>query len=173
MQLPHTTLTPFYHDNNDILNGIAPHLLSQAVQIGISQALQMVIASTNGTENRSRYVPKKLKDKLTENQNFACANTPGSNPEFIGDYKCPRWEINSSDKGKFSKNHYDADHIIEFCMGGPSTEANLQILCPECHREKTNNAKSYRAESNKLRKKYHCHPFGADPSLKLQSILAD
>ena len=55
--------------------------------------------------------------KLAERQNWKCA----------------------SDACKLSGNleAYDLDHIVPLWKGGQDTEANLQALCPACHRIKT------------------------------------
>ena len=32
---------------------------------------------------------------------------------------------------------FEADHIIKWSQGGQTETCNLQLLCPECHTEKT------------------------------------
>ena len=32
---------------------------------------------------------------------------------------------------------YEVDHVLALFLGGTNSETNLQALCPNCHREKT------------------------------------
>lgn len=95
--------------------------------------------------SRSRYVTKKTKETVTKRQKFKCANELGSNIRFMGDYECPRWK-------RFDGyvDHYDMDHNVEHCLGGSNDADNINLLCLDCHREKTNNFTKYNAERTKM-----------------------
>ena len=47
---------------------------------------------------------------------------------------------------------YHADHIKEFSDGGSDRESNIQVLCPNCHAEKTETDR-HRKKQRLIRKK--------------------
>ena len=69
---------------------------------------------------KSRPEPKRR--DIAERQNWLCAGEG-----------CP-----AALKSK-KMRAYDIDHIIPLSMGGTEDDDNLQALCPNCHREKTDN----------------------------------
>lgn len=38
----------------------------------------------------------------------------------------------------------EVDHVLPLCKGGTDSPQNLQSLCPDCHRTKTNDDLGYR-----------------------------
>jgi hypothetical protein len=47
---------------------------------------------------------------------------------------------------EFSLSDLQADHILEYSIGGPTSEENLQLLCSDCHGKKTSNFMSQKTE---------------------------
>ena len=86
--------------------------------------------------NTSRSPNQATKTEVLKRQKFKCANKPGSNLTNILDYKCPFWEYRD---GNFEDTDYEFDHILEYSKGGLNDAKNIQALCPNCHRKKTNN----------------------------------
>src|SRR5579862_3570029 len=103
------------------------------------------------SKSRSRHVSKKTKEIIMKKQYETCANIPGSNIRFIGNYQCPCWQYN---QGSLSKGKYDLDHIKEYSLGGSNEEHNLQYLCLYCHREKTTNFMKYKTERDRAKREY-------------------
>lgn len=95
--------------------------------------------------SKSRYVTKKTKETVTKRQKLKCANNTNANIRFIGDYKCPRWLHYNG-----HVDQYEMDHVIEHCLGGSNNADNINLLCLDCHRKKTNNFTKYKAERTKL-----------------------
>lgn len=81
-------------------------------------------------------VPVHILNKLLRNQQYCCANKPGSNLNIIGDYKCPLWQIPKLN-GKFDSAGHQVDHIVDFFKTQDNKIDNLQLLCPNCHAVKT------------------------------------
>jgi hypothetical protein len=65
--------------------------------------------------NRRLFSKKQTAEKILEQEN-----------------KCALCEI------KLKRKYYEADHIIPWCQGGQTSLENLQILCKECHIQKSN-----------------------------------
>lgn len=84
----------------------------------------------------SRYIPKPLKLKILDDQNNKCNNKPGSKSKGLENYDCPLWK--KSD-GTFPETGFEIDHILEFSISKDSSRENLQALCLDCHKTKTNN----------------------------------
>ena len=91
-----------------------------------------IIISTN------RYIPKHMKDALKKKSKLRCAESLF-------------WKKCSFSKKKLSE--YDIDHIKPMRFGGRTLLYNLQILCLNCHRSKSNK-ESYVAP----RLNNYCHP---------------
>jgi len=70
-----------------------------------------------------RKVSEAIKKMVAGRQRYTCATIPN--------YTCPM-------RGRpFDESGYDIDHIKELRHGGSNDIANLQALCPACHRVKT------------------------------------
>jgi len=91
-----------------------------------------------------RNLPESMKKLIAGQQNYRCANAPGSN-KIIG-FKCDRW---NNDNGNFNAAGYDIDHIVEIADGGGNDMSNLQALCPSCHRVKTKGSSAARVVARK------------------------
>lgn len=48
----------------------------------------------------------------------------------------------------------DFDHIVPLSMGGEHSEANLQLVCRQAHREKTASEAPARAKADRIRAKH-------------------
>lgn len=83
----------------------------------------------------SKYINKKTKQQILEQQNGKCANHPGANLRGIRDHECLLWH--SKHKGSFVNDDYEIDHIIEFAISQNNDISNLQALCTSCHKHKS------------------------------------
>ena len=70
-----------------------------------------------------RKVSESVKKQVAGRQRYTCAT--------ISNYTCPM------NKKPFDESGYEIDHIQELRHGGSNDIANLQALCPSCHRVKT------------------------------------
>ena len=87
------------------------------------------------SKSKSRHIPRKIKLKVLDNQNYKCANKPDKPALNLHDYKCYLWIYNY---GNFDEATYDFDHIEEHCIKSDNSINNIQALCPNYHRVKTN-----------------------------------
>lgn len=55
------------------------------------------------------------------------------------------------------KDSATADHVIPLAIGGDDDLANIQILCPECNREKTSADLKMIAKCRRKRRKHDKH----------------
>jgi 5-methylcytosine-specific restriction endonuclease McrA len=58
-------------------------------------------------------------------------------------------------KKKLRRGSYQFDHVVPISIGGPSTVANCEVLCRECHNDKTNKIDTPRAAKTKRQKAKH------------------
>jgi hypothetical protein len=91
------------------------------------------------------YLTPGQKNYLFEKQwNGRCNNRPDSMDIAFGvihngalvKYECPMWKLYD---GFFDFAGYEADHIVELSAGGTNDLNNFQLICPSCHKVKTNN----------------------------------
>ena len=88
----------------------------------------------------TRYISKKIKEKIALNQDGKCANSPFKPAINLRDYHCLLWKYQN---GKFDESGYQIDHINEYSILLKKNDynvndmSNLQALCPNCHSVKT------------------------------------
>ena len=56
---------------------------------------------------------------------------------------------------KLRPGSYQYDHVVPVSIGGPSTAANCQVLCRQCHNDKTAKLDTPRAAKTKRQKAKH------------------
>ena len=83
-----------------------------------------------------RQLSESNKKRIAGKQYYKCANKPGDNLNGLEGYKCPFW-LSAEHNGSFDESGFDIDHIIEYSIGGATSESNLQALCIPCHAVKT------------------------------------
>ena len=86
----------------------------------------------------TRHVPRAQEHRLLRRQEFACANRPGSAVRrYLQNYACLLWD--SKRNGVFDSSGFQCDHDIQWSSGiaDVNDDANLQLLCPNCHNRKT------------------------------------
>ena len=64
---------------------------------------------------------------------------------------------------------YEIDHVICIKDGGSNEENNLQALCPNCHRKKTNNDMAKKKEKKKAEKEKE--PKEKEPKEKKEKVI--
>jgi len=79
-------------------------------------------------------ISEKTKKEVVERQFYQCANHPLSPPSNLQGYRCLLYLVND---GIFDESGYEIDHISEHCIDSDDSIANLQALCPNCHKVKT------------------------------------
>jgi len=86
---------------------------------------------------KNRDISESTKKLIAGNQNYKCANYPGSNLDKLEVYPCPYWQIDGPNKGCFDASGYEIDHIVEYVLSEDNSDSNLQALCKCCHGVKT------------------------------------
>jgi len=97
----------------------------------------------------SRTLDETDKKRVAASQDFRCNNKPGANLKGIGDYKCKLWLSNG---GSFDKAEYEIDHVVEWSVSKDDSDANLQALCPLCHRVKTIDFSKNKKRESRMKK---------------------
>lgn len=82
-------------------------------------------------------ISKAQEHRILARQRHRCANQPGSKVhKYLREYACLLW---ASDAGVFDEAGFEIDHDIQWSSGiaDVNHDDNLQALCPNCHRRKT------------------------------------
>ncbi len=91
--------------------------------------------------NIERFIEEREKNKSIEYLRTDLENTRKKSSRHIP--SCVRREVWRRDKGRCvncgSRRNLEYDHIIPFSEGGSNTARNIELLCEECNRKKSNN----------------------------------
>lgn len=108
------------------------------------------------TSSKEGRVPITLAqtNEILRRQSYQCANKPGSINEIEG-YECLLWS-SPEYQGRFDSSGHEIDHILPHALshGLPDINHvdNLQALCGNCHRKKTQNQRPIQVARRRILK---------------------
>ena len=111
-------------------------------------------AAERQRKKQRKPISKGLWSEVLRRQEYRCANRPGSTFE-IKEYACLLWQEGRG--GTFDGSGHEVDHIQPWCLQDiengidPDRIENLQALCANCHKRKTDLERSTYVRSKRQR----------------------